>query len=116
MLGTTSFNSSSNFETFSRCPTFDGGGVHHHSLHEHGLRAKIKHHGLSEGSEDLCTEGDLHGVKAVVHAVLHQAGYAPLLTAALRHLLRHLGRRVPGRDRRDGEMWPVGIVKQSDAV
>lgn len=52
--------------------TFDGGGVHHDPLHEHGLRAEVKDRRLPEGSEDLRAEAHRHLVDAVVQAVVRR--------------------------------------------
>lgn len=55
--------------------TFNGGGVHHDPLHEHRLRAEVKHHRLPEGSEDLGAEDHRHLVAAAVQPVVLCRGH-----------------------------------------
>lgn len=90
--------------------------IHHHSLHQHRLRAEIEDYGLAESAKDLGSKHHLHSVQAVIQAILQQSRSSPLLTAALTHLLGYLGGGVTCRHGCDGEVRTVGIVEQGDAV
>lgn len=96
--------------------TFIRPRIHRQSLHQHGLRAEIKHYSLAESAEDFGYEPHLHSVEAVIHAILQQAYSSPLLTATLIHLLGYLGGGVACGHGCDEEVWSVGIIEQHDAV